>query len=45
METPRVYLDTTILKASTTALKRYMPREKVYLGENIPEVQVYDTGL
>jgi len=45
METPRVYLDTTILKAAATALRRLVPRKgRLYLGENVPEVQAYDIG-
>jgi hypothetical protein len=45
MNIPRVYLDTTILKASATALRRYVPKAKVYLGPDIPEAQVYDIGI
>jgi len=46
MEIPRVYLDTNILKASATALRRYVPKErKVYLGPNNPEATVYDIGI
>jgi hypothetical protein len=46
MKIPRVYLDTTILKASATALRRYVPKEqKGYLGPNNPEVTVYGIGI
>jgi hypothetical protein len=46
MKIPRVYLDTTVLKFSATALRRYVPRKrKLYLGANIPEVQAYDIGI
>ena len=45
MEIPKVYLDTTILKASTTALRRLLPRKQtLYWGGNVHEVTVYDIG-
>ena len=46
MEIPRVYLATTVLKFSATALLRLVPKKrKLYLGANIPEVQAYDIGI
>jgi hypothetical protein len=46
MEIPRVYLDTTVLKFSATALRRYVPKKrKLYLGANMPEVQAYGIGI
>ena len=43
MEIPRVYLDTTVLKFSATALKRLLPRKQMlYWGGNVHEVTVHD---
>jgi hypothetical protein len=45
MEIPRVFLDTTILKASTTALRRLLPRkQRLDWGGEVHEITVYDLG-